>query len=46
MSWNFTWGLVIGTSLGFLIAGLVMSEPNDQKHIETIDDEKGNEVEE
>ena len=45
MSWDFVWGLAIGTSIGFLIAGLVIGEPDDQKHIETIDDEKSNEVE-
>ena len=44
MSWDFVWGLAIGSCLGCLFAGLAASGRDDQEHVELSDyDEKKNE---
>ena len=51
MSWGFFWGVIIGTCLGFLIAGLVSAAHDNKDYIvlnivEEKEKEKENEVEE
>ena len=47
MSWGFFWGVIIGTCLGFLIAGLISAARDNKDYIElNIVEEKENEVEE
>ena len=35
MSWDFVWGMLIGSCIGLLFAGLSSTEHGDRKHIES-----------
>ena len=44
MSWDFVWGVLIGSSLGLLFAGLMVAGRDNQDYIELNErDEKTNE---
>lgn len=47
MNWDFMWGILIGSSLGFLFAGLIMAGRDDRENSKLGDcDENKKEVEE
>lgn len=46
MSWDFVWGVLIGSSLGLLFAGLTTAGRDDQENIKPNDCDEKKEVEE